>query len=1005
MMLRGTLTGLATLLLPSVAFGPQLPEEAARYRLVLPQLVRQGETFTGLVLEETEAGEKPVDERARISVAGKVVPVGPKGVVEFPAFVRESGNAFVVVQVLRAGAARAVPANTASQHVEIMRVVAGVPPKVASASTLLTEGGRVRVIGQGLSALKEAALVRPDGTTIPLTESVGSSLERLYLTSTAPVPAGTYRFTAHDGGGKTYQAPNPTHSLRIHLEGPPILHRGQRGNITVAAEADIALTIELLGGQPQIELNERLVKLRRGGTHKVRFVARALGQYHLRARVVDSEDPANAPGGSPVGARADPVEARYDAQRKSTVAVARFHIVDVRGQPVRSAPLDVALVHAGGVEYARVGTDKQGLATFSTSLPGQVATGVLAAHVYRVLGRAWKEGPPPGTIPERTDTPTTGIPQLTTCACELRSRWEAAASIKIAQKLAYHSQYPLAKLPYGSAVGLSVLANDVDVLVQECEESGIVCSRRVKDLADDIRYEWKIVKGAEFVEQEGADVNSTLLKLTKLLNKGQKAAIELELSIADSGDKGKDAPIRSGFTLTLARIDEGYDPPPGLRQLPGFKLLESFYYTAALKWPVLQEFPGTPLPPETGGPCVPERPVPTPAPDLAAAIVGGASFEAPGANKSLCPTALTLVTLDASDTDTLTLTCRPSCGNPVRRDLAIADPVIGSWRSPSGGSFPAPSGTGAIFVAPARPGPGIIEAALQESGTLAQDAPDERLRASFNVQFQRNFPRGQTRGVDPYSRSFRLDSDAEQDRLKRAVLDRILTLFHRYDDYCFSQVIRFGDLNKVMQRLRFEELDIEFDKQLLDDVDAAAAYVDARPYSNWLLEKFGARVPFTPWIKYFNDMVFGDDIYKTDAVTIWHELLHAMFDKSAPRHVSGEVGEHVYTGYMEGMIYALDALRIFEDQLRQGGTADPYRLRRQWNIFVGTAYNARCAQTKAVTPPMITELQALTGFDVDPNKILRRYRDGSCYFCGGGVSIEYILPRDVPWSTPLICGP
>jgi hypothetical protein len=355
-----------------------------RYKLIMPELVRQGETFTGKVVEETSAGEVPFDG-GQVLFQGQVIPIEPGGKIAFPAFTKEAGSALVVAQLMRSAGGNA--ASTLTRHVEVLPVAANLPERLAQASALLNPGGEVWGTGQGLQVIK-AALVDQNGEEHALRDLVGSSLQ---VGGTAPsnLAPGTYHFVAWDAAGNRVEAPNTSRCPTLKLEGSRITRRGQRGGIVILSDTEG--TVLLSGGEPQILLDERTVNVGKGKLAKVKFVAQQVGDYKVNARLFSVDVGPASDGALRVSTRLEPLQSRYDAASNQTQAKVNVDVMDDAGHAVANAPVDIALVHPNGVQYGRAFSDQQGRASLTQTLAGQVATDALSALVYGVPGHRWQQ--------------------------------------------------------------------------------------------------------------------------------------------------------------------------------------------------------------------------------------------------------------------------------------------------------------------------------------------------------------------------------------------------------------------------------------------------------------------------------------------------------------------------------------------------------------------------------------------------------------------------------------
>jgi len=232
--------------------------------------------------------------------------------------------------------------------------------------------------------------------------------------------------------------------------------------------------------------------------------------------------------------------------------------------------------------------------------------------------------------------------------------------------------------------------------------------------------------------------------------------------------------------------------------------------------------------------------------------------------------------------------------------------------------------------------------------------------------------------------------------LKKQYLKKVkdfITLKH-YAGTCFSRVVSLGDPQKAERAMEHVEgIEVSLRPELKE----------AGTYDGW---------SNTIWL---NARVLGE----VDAKTLWHELMHALFDAKSWWGSISDIDEERYTMFMEGASSALEALKCLEDRAfsaDKGVQPDkpcPQRnveaIRRFWERFIELMKEARrgwvgvgvCWEKQ---PPPLTEvnlrnLKRWTGIDVDPNKVLRLYRgeievkDKCCHCCGTTPLKEIIRDR------------
>lgn len=362
------------------------------YQVIAPDIVPQGEEFTIRVVESTDAGQVPIRQGNEVVVNGTVLPALEGGKVRVPGFVKEAGNQFLFVAIPRAaeGAGKIETITPVPQHVEVVSLLqqpGQLPSRLWHVSELSPSGSNIRVDGQGLSGLRSASLQGANGTN-PLNDSVGSSLQQIYRCP-PDLPKGSYHFVAQDASGHPVEAPNATTNATLSITGTQIRKRGQRGQFVVSS--DVEGDVQLSGGEPNIQLDTRMVHVSPNKTGTVKFTALQVGNYHVQGlMLVPDAPPANAPRAD---AHVGKLQTYFHPGEGKTSITAPITITGEQGQAVANSTVDMALVGPQGVQYNRLTTDKNGHATFLASLTGQVAADVLELHCFRVVGHLWNKQP------------------------------------------------------------------------------------------------------------------------------------------------------------------------------------------------------------------------------------------------------------------------------------------------------------------------------------------------------------------------------------------------------------------------------------------------------------------------------------------------------------------------------------------------------------------------------------------------------------------------------------
>jgi len=204
----------------------------------------------------------------------------------------------------------------------------------------------------------------------------------------------------------------------------------------------------------------------------------------------------------------------------------------------------------------------------------------------------------------------------------------------------------------------------------------------------------------------------------------------------------------------------------------------------------------------------------------------------------------------------------------------------------------------------------------------------------------------------------------------QSVIDALSAWFATYSGFEFTQRgwINIGDLGRARTRLDQWDVEAYIDADYLNETQANAAYVD---YTN-------------AGLGYFNDLVFATQPANVAGVTVWHEVMHAIFDADDGALIV--TSDEIYTWYMEGQIRGLHHLMAFENELRSPD-CDPEELERNW-----TRYNMFVTNTAIdfgtygrITPEGKNQLAQLTGFQVPDPATLRGLYESSGLLekCGG----------------------
>jgi Mg-chelatase subunit ChlD len=196
----------------------------------------------------------------------------------------------------------------------------------------------------------------------------------------------------------------------------------------------------------------------------------------------------------------------------------------------------------------------------------------------------------------------------------------------------------------------------------------------------------------------------------------------------------------------------------------------------------------------------------------------------------------------------------------------------------------------------------------------------------------------------------------------QSVLDALAAWFSTFGGREFVQRgwVTIGDLSKAKARLDQWDVEAYIDPGYLSETGAAAAYVD---YTN-------------AGLGYFNDLVFATQPASVPGATVWHEVMHAIFDA----HDSDLLvtNDEIYTWYMEAQVVGLGYLAAFETELKSPD-CDPQQLERAWNRYERfvTTTAVDYGGYGAIPEAGKGQLAQLTGFQVPDPATLRGLYESS----------------------------
>lgn len=212
-------------------------------------------------------------------------------------------------------------------------------------------------------------------------------------------------------------------------------------------------------------------------------------------------------------------------------------------------------------------------------------------------------------------------------------------------------------------------------------------------------------------------------------------------------------------------------------------------------------------------------------------------------------------------------------------------------------------------------------------------------------------------------------------RLQQAVPKSELTqalsvCFGQYNQYHFGAWIKMGEIDKAAARVNQDDVEIYIDPSFLADLDAQASYVD---YS-------------MAGLQYFNDLVLADRPANIPCNTLWHEVMHSIYDDHDDDDSFLTSEDEMYTWYMEGRLALLERYLVpFETELDRGADCDPQELERRWSIAERqSASYMDFSGYGAPSQAQIDQIRDLTGFQFPNLATLRQhYEDaGLIEACG-----------------------
>jgi len=184
--------------------------------------------------------------------------------------------------------------------------------------------------------------------------------------------------------------------------------------------------------------------------------------------------------------------------------------------------------------------------------------------------------------------------------------------------------------------------------------------------------------------------------------------------------------------------------------------------------------------------------------------------------------------------------------------------------------------------------------------------------------------------------------------------------WHReaYRQYEFNQWISLGNIFLFNERIADGDVQVYIDPVQLTKRDANALYEDC--------VGFGCST-------YRNDIIIKDTPDKISPQTLWHEMMHAIFDEHDLELLVPT--DEIYTWHMEETInLALPVLIQYEKEYAKGEACDQKQLNDLWAQFERQLNKAKNTVEGPITSDaQLQQLRELTGFHVNAAEIRAGY--------------------------------
>lgn len=370
-----------------------------------PDVVVQGKSFSGLVIDDTEDTPEPLPDDATVVIDQDTFPAGPSGSVPLPP-ITVAGNVFRQVEVLDPeGNAMG---TTNDRHFESVPL-RFVPdrPVISRTQDVIQADGLLIVEGSGLDGIMAPTLVDDTGRTFQLTKIFGSDLQNGYWIP-SNLPDGEYTFSARDKQGNDIKSPDKSTAPTLDITGPSIKRRGSRGKLRIRSSASGLLALHIPEGvirlMPAAGIAQRpdpngtifnLLNATAGKWIEVPFQAENVGEWtatvysYSAGRIPDHfKGPAVEPQalGTP--------RCQYDPIQHQTLVTQDFVLTrQDDATAVADAHVDFIISDPAGVNYQTTMTNTAGRTRVQITRPGKLSPEEVYIGPYHTWEYQYKPAP------------------------------------------------------------------------------------------------------------------------------------------------------------------------------------------------------------------------------------------------------------------------------------------------------------------------------------------------------------------------------------------------------------------------------------------------------------------------------------------------------------------------------------------------------------------------------------------------------------------------------------